>query len=157
MSTLKLGPVGGTGGEEFDARPPGSGDEWKISQIELRSGKRIDQIEITWHSKQGDSKSSPGFGGQGGDRSEVLVPHDDYLTKITGTIAWVHEGETMRDQVVSLRLVRRSGAGSEEEYGNPGPVPFSLECPEGYQILGIFGRSGKELDALGVYIDRIPE
>lgn len=156
MNALKLGPVGGTGGEEFDARPPGPGDEWKISQIELRSGKRMDAIEITWHSKHGDSKSSDSFGGQGGDRSEVLIQHDDYLTKIAGTIAWVHEGETMRNQVVSLRFIRKSGTGSEEEYGKPGPMPFSFECPEGYQILGIFGRSGTEIDALGVYIDRIP-
>jgi len=156
MAALKLGPVGGTGGEKFDARLPGLVDEWKISQIELRSGKRIDQIEITWDSTHGDSKSSPSFGGQGGDRSEVLIPGDDYLTKITGTVAWVHEGDRMRDQVVSLRFICRSGEGSEKEYGKPGSVPFYLECPEGYQIVGIFGLAGTEVDALGVYIDRIP-
>ena len=34
--------------------------------------------------------------------------------------------------------------------GTPGGIRFVLQPPVGYQIVGLFGRSGAEVDALGV-------
>jgi hypothetical protein len=42
----KFGASGGLGGAAFDAPAPDDGGPWRISAVEVKSGSRIDGIEL---------------------------------------------------------------------------------------------------------------
>ncbi len=144
-----FGPSGGVGGIPYSAPMPSSGGPWKISGLQGRSGDRIDQIEIVW-SNQAGAQASPPFGGNGGNPFQFLIPTGDYLTQIIGS-AGQYDGTA---RLFSLQFITKSGVKSPV-YGSAGPGNFYYRCPPGYQITGIFGRSGTAVDALGIYIDAI--
>jgi hypothetical protein len=145
-----FGPSGGVGGTAYSAPMPTSGGPWKISGVQGRSGSRIDQIEIVWSSQTGGTQSSAQFGGGGGDPFQFPISTGDYLIQITGSVG-SHDGSV---RLFSLQFVTKSGTKSVV-YGKAGPGNFNYQCPPGYQITGIFGRSKTAVDALGVYIDPI--
>ncbi|HST20920.1 MAG TPA: jacalin-like lectin [Blastocatellia bacterium] len=147
----KFGPSGGVGGSAYDAPTPTSNGPWRISEAQGRSGSRIDQIELIWSNSVGSTKSSPTFGGGGGDPFEFTIENGDYLTEIRGSV-----GSNNNSVVLfSLQFFTKSGKVSPV-FGSSTPASFYFQSPPGYQITGIFGRSGSAVDALGVYIDLIP-
>lgn len=150
LMTTAFGPSGGYGGAAFNAPAPGQNGSWRISGVEVRSGSSIDQIELTWTSQSGATQSSDEFGGEGGAPSSFGIAAGDYLTAIVGSVC------TYNNLVLisSLQCFTKNGYASSV-FGIPTNRNFYFECPAGYQIIGIFGRSGSELDALGVYIDEI--
>ncbi len=145
---VQLGPSGGLGGQAFDAHPPTRRGPWKINTLQGRSGSRINQLELIWKDDAGETQSSQEYGGDGGDPWTFNIQSDDYLTEIKGFI-----GDHNSVRVFSLQFVTRNGVESEV-FGKAtsSSKPFSYQCPDGYQIVGIFGRAGAEIDALGVYI-----
>lgn len=146
-----FGPSGGVGGSPYNAPAPTTGGPWKISGVQGRSGSRIDQIELVWSSMNGGgSQSSDQFGGDGGDPFQFSVASGDYLTEIIGTVG-VNNGSVL---LFSMQLLTQNGNKSPV-FGTQTSTPFSFQCPPGYQITGIVGRSGSGVDALGVYIDPI--
>jgi len=146
-----FGPSGGVGGNPYSAPVPTSGNApWQISGVQGRSGSRIDQIEIVWSSKTG-SQSSEQFGGTGGDPFTFNIANGDYLTLISGSVG-VNNGSVV---LYSLQFFTLNGNKSPV-FGSATSTPFNFQCPPGYQISGIFGRSGSAVDALGVYLDPIP-
>jgi hypothetical protein len=147
----QFGPSGGVGGTFYDAPAPTSNGPWRISEIGVRSGNRIDEIEITWSNTSNESTSSPDFGGNGGKPDIFTIPNGDYLTEITGTVDDYDDGV----RLFSLQFFTKDKSKSPV-YGKQGSGNFSFQCPPGYQITGIIVRSGEELDALGVHIDLIP-
>ena len=54
--------------------------------------------------------------------------------------------------VFSIQFITNAGTRSNV-YGRPTSAAFSFQCPTNYVVRGIFGRSGQEVDALGVYIE----
>jgi len=147
---IKLGPSGGTGGSPFEMVPNPKNGPWTISSIEGRSGTRIDQIELVWRNEQGNTDSSHEDGGSGGSDFNFGIPSGDYLTSIEGSV-----GHHNSDRIFSLQFHTKNGLKSKT-FGTQGTFDFFYQCPEGYQIVGLFGRSGTEVDAIGVYIDLIP-
>jgi Jacalin-like lectin domain len=145
-----FGPSGGVGGNPYSAPVPTSGGPWRISGVQGRSGSRIDEIEIVW-SSPGGSQSSEQFGGDGGTPFQFSIPDKDYLTLISGTVG-VNNGSVV---LFSLQFFTQNGNKSPV-FGSATSTPFNFQCPPGYQISGIFGRSGSAVDAFGVYLDQIP-
>lgn len=145
----KFGPSGGKGGNTFDAPPPSEG-QWRINTVEGKSGSRIDQIELIWVDQNGGTHSSKEFGEGGGSSFSYSIGSGDYLTQINGSVG--HHNGSLR--LYSIQFHTQEGL-SSEEYGSSTSEKFEYQCPEGYQIVGIFGRSGDEVDALGVYIDKM--
>jgi hypothetical protein len=144
----QFGPAGGSGGRQFTALPDGP---WRIGGVEGRSADRIDQIEVVWTDSAGKPHSSDQFGGQGGKRFGFQVNPGAYLTEIRGSVG-TYAGTF---SVFSLQFVTSDNVTSRV-FGKATGYPFVFACPDGYHIVGLVGRSGHELDALGVYIDRIP-
>jgi hypothetical protein len=145
-----FGPSGGVGGSPYSALMPNSGGPWKISGVQGRSERRIDQIEIVWSNQAGGTQSSAQFGGDGGNPFQFSISTSDYVTQIVGSVGQ-HDGSV---RLFSLQFITKSGAKSAV-YGKAGSGNFNYQCPPGYQITGIFGRSKSAVDALGVYIDAI--
>jgi hypothetical protein len=115
-----------------------------------RSGSRIDQIEVVWSNQSGGTQSSPEFGGDGGSPFQFAIPTGDYLTQIVGSVGEYDNSV----RLFSIQFVTKNGAKSAV-YGEATSAAFLFQCPSGYQITGIFGRSGSAVDALGVFIDPI--
>lgn len=146
-----FGPSGGVGGSPFTAPAPTANGPWRINAVEGRSGSRIDQIELIWSNSAGATDSSPEFGGTGGNPFNFSILTGDYLTAIQGTVGTYNDSV----RLFSLQFSTKNNTKSPV-YGKATSYNFSYVCPTGYQITGIFGRSGSAVDALGVYIDPIP-
>jgi hypothetical protein len=82
--------------------------------------------------------------------SNFPISTGDYLTQIVGTVGQYDSSV----RLFSIQFVTSSGDKSPV-YGQPGAAAFAFQCPSGYQITGIFGRSDQAVDALGIYIDPI--
>ena len=149
----KFGFSGGTGGSPYAAPAPSTHDQgpWKISMIQGRSSSRINEIELIWENPKHATRESGGFGGDGGGPFEFKIAPNDYLTEISGTVE--NAGDSVR--IFSVQFVTRDG-GRSPLFGTKTAFPFFYVCPRGFHITGIFGRSGTELDGLGVFIDPIP-
>jgi hypothetical protein len=145
----QFGPSGGTGGNPFTAEPP-EGGGWKISAIDVWSGDRIDSIELIWSHSGGETKSSPKFGGSGGNESEFQIDVGDYLTRIEGSVGSKEDNV----RIFSLQFFTRNGNMSKI-FGKPTQAKFRYDEIQGQQIIGLFGRTGAAIDALGVVYDEI--
>jgi hypothetical protein len=147
-----FGASGGLGGTDFVAQPPRENGPWKISSIQVRSGSRIDSIEVFWTNSSGDIHASPRYGGSGGEEDEFPIDSGDYLVRIEGSLGFI-ENESSYPRLFSLQLFTQNGK-SSPVFGKATEAKFHYDGIPGYQITGLFGRSGSAIDALGVSIDR---
>lgn len=89
---------------------------------------------------------SPQYGGQGGgDRDPWVVPKDEYVTQVE-----YRSG----DRIDSLTFITNKGTKSPRYGGNGGG--YHLETfPDGYKIIGMYGRDGGRLDQLGFVLGKV--
>lgn len=129
-----VGPWGGGGGSEFaDVVPLGA----KVIGLQIRSGQRVDSIQV-FLSTGATSK----HGGSGGDLHDIRFEEDEYITAVYGRYG------ARVDQIAI-----RTNKGTYGPYGGTGGAnPFSFEVTAGFQIVGFFGRSGDEVDAIGLIV-----
>jgi hypothetical protein len=147
--SYKFGPAGGVGGTAFDAPYPTGAttmNPYAISAMKGRSADRIDQIQVVWVGAGGGGESPP-FGGGGGQPFRFDLPPGESLAQIVGSVGVINNTVT----VFSIQFITNAGTRSNV-YGRPTSAAFSFQCPTNYVVTGIFGRSGDEVDALGVYI-----
>ena len=154
MSYLKYGPSGGIGGGVFDPiitidQKPG----WKIRKIKLRSGERVSQIQLEWENSKGEFENSPtiGLGRDDHSEGEFDIVSNSYLIKVQGSLVKTGGGGIF---ISSLQFTTNRGDTSQL-FGKDTSYIFSYQAPPEYQIVGIFGRSGSELDSIGFYINNL--
>jgi Jacalin-like lectin domain len=138
------GPVGGGGGSAFSlACAP---DE-KIGAVSVRSGRRIDGVAIHCVPKGAVPKTvvEEQRAGAGGHRADFKILADEVLTRIEGTTGTCNKDS---ERICSLRFVTSRNRVSGW-FGQPGPRQFSL-FENGEEIIGFTGRSGREIDQIGV-------
>jgi hypothetical protein len=142
--SYKLGPSGGIGGMPFaDEIPDGA----RIVEVRVRSGARIDAIQVVYETADGEICPSPQHGESGGDLHTLQLGKGEFIVKISGrfgarvdSINIVTEGSKKSD---SLGF-HAGGTGGDEDY--------NYEAPPGMEIIGFHGRAGQEVDAIGVII-----
>nr|CAD1819853.1 unnamed protein product [Ananas comosus var. bracteatus] len=128
----KEGPWGGTGGTPFDTKAAQQILGFEVWYDDCVTGIRFkyqQDDEIKW---------SKVFGSTSGGR------HDKVQT--TNTITGIH-GTESTEVVQSLSFV--TSAGTYGPYGSKHGNPFDATGV----IVGFFGRSSEQLDAIGVWID----
>jgi hypothetical protein len=138
------GPVGGNGGSAFTlACAP---DE-KIGAVSVRSGRRIDGVAIHCVPKGAVPKTvlEEQRAGSGGHRKDFVIRADEVLTRIEGSTGTCNKDT---ERVCSLRF-RTSRNRVSGWFGQPGTRQFSL-FENGEEIIGLVGRSGKEIDKIGL-------
>jgi hypothetical protein len=112
--------------------------------VTLRGGDRLDHIGLT-HS----DGTALTHGGNGGTASSLSLGPDEQLTQITLTQG-KHNGRT---RIFSARLTTDQGRTSSA--GKPTGDAVTYTAPSGWRIAGFTGRSGDEVDKLGViYLPR---
>ncbi|XP_022155637.1 uncharacterized protein LOC111022694 [Momordica charantia] len=139
----KLGPYGGRGGSPWEEKVFAS-----IRGFAVYHEGWVDAFQILHESNNGGLIWSRNHGGNGGSRSEVVFDYpDEYLVSIRGHYSdlrkWGSELVVIRS--LTLETNRRSCG----PYGEEDGTKFSF--PAGTKFIGLHGRSGQFLDAIGPY------
>lgn len=136
---IKIGAWGGDGGTEFDVTEPPK----RLESMTVRAGDSVDSIGFSYVDEEGQKHSVGPFGGTGGQPTTIEFAAEEYVRKFSGTI--------FRSFVASLEI--ETNIKTYGPYGKAhNDYPFSIPLPENVSIVGFFGRAGKFLDAIGVYI-----
>lgn len=139
---LACGPSGGKGGNLFiDTSTPNQ----YISEIKVRSGNVIDSIQVTYKDSFNVVTTGSRHGGTGGRESVFRLAPDEYIVSIGGKYG---------NNIDKLWIKTNKGR-TQEWGGNGGNVDFTYVVPDGWMIISFWGRSGKYLDAIGVYYQNI--
>lgn len=138
MSDHRIGTIGGLGGEAFDdyVLPDGV----RLAEIHVMSSQYVHGLQFVGHNANGESVTLPSLGSPNGDHSVFHLGKDEYLVGISGLADWYID----RIQFHTSHRVSPS-------YGGDGTDRrFHLEMPTGIAVVGLFGRSGWHIDALGI-------
>lgn len=136
------GPSGGAGGNSFVDTVPTPG---RVVKVEVRSGDRIDGLRIVNTFPNGEQLNQPWRGGNGGDPDTFNLEPDEYLIGMGGSVG---TGGTRSARILSLGFV--TNMRESRMYGRSGGVFFAYNAPAGFEIAGLFGHAGGEVDAIGV-------
>ncbi len=128
---------GGTGGKPFQDDLTEAKD---LIAIAIRHGNRIDSILGVWKTENGEQITGKHHGGYGGSESIVVLQPGEKINKVI-----VHYGDSV--DYLEFHTNQRNkfqfgGAGGEEPHAEVSG-----------NILGFFGRSGDELDAIGFFLE----
>jgi hypothetical protein len=110
-----------------------------VRTLTMRSGSRIDQIGVTL-----TNGATLTHGGSGGSPSSLTLGSNEYLTAVT-----LCEGSYQNHtRIFSARFV--TNLGNTLAGGSTTADCVTRTAPAGWQIAGFHGRSGDELDKVGV-------
>jgi thiol-activated cytolysin len=133
QTVAQFGSFGGNGGAPFNNLFPPCA---KVKSIQVRSAERVDAIKIAYEYEGEEYTISEG--GLGGSESPVYT--------VTSPIVRI-EGRS-GNRLDRLRFVFADGSATPW-YGGGGGSPFTVDLTG--EFSGIWGRSGDEIDALGIY------
>ncbi|CAL5096101.1 unnamed protein product [Urochloa decumbens] len=144
---IKIGPWGGNGGTFFDVTNP---PPTRLDNITIRAAGLIDSIGFSYVDEAGNKRTAGPFGGTGGQLTTIQFAPNEWVTKLSGTIveASASEGKPTMASLEFETNIRKYGP-----YGTVNQdYSFSIPLPKGLIIAGFFGRAGRFIDAIGVYI-----
>jgi hypothetical protein len=134
----KTDAYGGRGGSTFaDNRIP---QDARVSAVYVWSGKYVDRIQLVYTLRDGSVLEGDPHGGSGGSRNVFNLEPGEYITGISGRYGDYIDGLTIR---TNKRTSQRFG-------GSGGGRDFNITVPSGYQAVGLVGRAGGYLDAIGL-------
>ncbi len=137
---LSRSVVGGDGGTPFnDSRK--IQDHCLVNSITLRGDCRLDAISMDWN----DGQSTHHGGGGGSPTDTLLIRDGDYITAVRVATAYRHSlriGYLEIETSHGKKIFTGSYQGSQ--------ITEFVPPTEQQKIVGFYGRSGDEIDALGV-------
>src|SRR3989304_4502713 len=145
MSENNLYPsqmFGGTGGDVFDDITSAGAIVVGIKSITIRSGSKVDAIQVTYILSNGSTFQAAKHGGSGGDQHVINFAEGENIITLEGRSG---------SRVDQLKFTTRDNSGATKvygPYGGSGGSPFIVNGAVG----GFFGRSGSGLDAIGAYL-----
>uniref|UniRef100_A0ACD5U0T0 Uncharacterized protein n=1 Tax=Avena sativa TaxID=4498 RepID=A0ACD5U0T0_AVESA len=143
---MKVGPWGGTGGNPWD-----DGGHTGIRSITLSYDSRcVDSITVEYD-RSGLAVPGERHGGAAGKLTThiKLVFPDEHLTAVSGRYGPVAPGGSPVIRSLAFRTERAAYGPFGAAAGEGTPLEFAVE---GGVIVGFFGRSGWQLDAVGMYV-----
>ncbi|NUT93548.1 MAG: endonuclease [Saccharothrix sp.] len=116
----------------------------RVTGVGIRTGSRVDQVGLTL----ADGTSFT-HGGSGGTAQQLALAQGEYLTSVT-----LHSGQ--RDGRTRIfRVGFTTNTGRTLSGGGTTGSSVTHTAPAGWQIAGFHGRSGDEIDSLGVIYTRV--
>lgn len=160
FSDIKIGPLGGTGGSEFNDT---LGYYEKICGIYARHSKsKLYGLQIEACDYWGNRTTKKFHGSQQGTADHLQIAEDDQIETIQLTTISINGSS----RVTGINIYTKKGKHKtfgyygvslqDERVYSSGTFYKEILPPEGYEIHGLFGRSGKEIDSLGVYMRKTP-
>ena len=135
---FSAGTFGGGGGGAFNELPNNCGGT--VRRIMIRSGSRLDSIQVTYRLSSGQDYTGPHHGGTGGGLHTIDIDIDGG-ERVIGVLG--RSGSAV-DQVGFVTNRGRIFG----PYGGCGGGPFTVNS---CHIRGIFGRSGSRIDSIGFF------
>ena len=118
----------------------------------------IKGVQATYELEDGQIKTSPFHGGNAGPvNNSIGIGRGMPIVRIEGELS--SEGNTSQQHLPSLTLyVRYPESLNLGKYGPYGGNTGSAKCPFGFSgiILGLFGQSNDDVEAIGFDIDTSP-
>jgi hypothetical protein len=110
-----------------------------VASVAIRTGRRVDRVQIITR----DGKDYT-HGGDGGSEQRLHLEPHEYIAIVSYTLT---HHNSLRLGSITIRL----NSGRAISGGNPGDRgSFMVTPPAGHRIVGFYGRSGAEVDRLGV-------
>jgi hypothetical protein len=135
--TGKTKVAGGSGGSAFlDSEMPYGA---RITEIRMQVGQYIDGIQAVYTLSDGTTVEGPFHGGRGGSTQVFRLESNEYITGISGRHG------TYIDSL-QIHTNRRT---SSRYGGSGGRQDFRIDVPSGNWAVGLIGRAGRYLDAIG--------
>jgi hypothetical protein len=162
QTDARLPPLGGNGGSQFVARCP---QGQLLTGFELRVGDTVDSIRPICVAAYGPNEIGPlqpypsKFGGDGGHPLQIICPSDAPIV-IKMDIAWAGRelfsvsyiglfcGVASTTQTPTTKYPTVNAYTRFDDAAKRGGEPET--CPPGLVAVGISGRAGQWLDALGL-------
>ncbi len=137
-------PVGGYGGEPFsDSIPMGA----RLAQVRVRAGNWIDALQLVCEAPNGKRITLPQHGGDGGDGWASLdLAEGQYLKCVSGRYGDYIDHLTLWIGGPNTEI---ASAPDLDVGGEGGHTDFSYIAPPKSQIIGLSGRAGQYIDAIG--------
>ena len=135
---------GGTGGTAFNdiTAIPASAS---VSSLSLSSGNRVDNIGLGL-----STGTTFAHGGTGGTAATLALPGGEYPTSLYVCEGSYNSGERLFYAKWTTSLGHTLSGGTTTSDCT------TFTAPSGYEISGFFGRSGTEVDKLGVFYTQVP-
>lgn len=138
MTDIRVGPVGGDGGNPFDNYSVPFGAQ--VSEVHLLVGDFIDAIQLVCIQADGERVVLDKLGGLGGSHKVFTLDTDEYIVGLSGNA---------ERYVNNIRI--HTNKRSSELFGGRGQAEnFTLMAPEGMAVNGLFGREDWFIDQLGI-------
>lgn len=129
--------AGGHGGGAFVDRPPAGA---RIGAVRFGTGAWIDSVAVVYVTPDGRRFPSQVHGGSGGISCVIALDPDERILGLAGRHAqYVHSVRLITTKGVS-RTCGDAAAGRE----------FRVDVPAGHEAVGLAGRAGLYLDAIGL-------
>ena len=115
----------------------------EVVKLIMRSGSGVDSIQMLL-SDGTKSVYSPKVGGNGGGETTWAVPPGETITQVEYGV----DGT-----IVFLQFITNKGNKSPHFGGNGGSYSI-VTFPEGFRIIGFYGRFGNRMDKLGFILGK---
>ncbi|POM76182.1 Hypothetical protein PHPALM_6610 [Phytophthora palmivora] len=111
-----------------------------VSSVTIRGGERLDGVTLEVSSPK---KMTFTHGGTGGDEKTLELEAGEYITSIEAHL------DKKRGATRVFYLSLNTSKGNSISAGTQTEIKGSAQAPEGYQLVGFFGRFGDEIDLIG--------
>ncbi|KAL6841643.1 hypothetical protein ACP4OV_028582 [Aristida adscensionis] len=150
-SVTKMGPWGGNGGRPFNIPV----ESRRLESVILCSATIVDALAFSYVDANGKQHTTPLWGGIGGSahmalRDRITLGPSEFLLEISGTVG---SFGSLCNAITSLKFVTNKH--THGPFGVPKGTAFCSRVKKNDSIVGFFGRYGKYLDAIGVYLGPI--
>lgn len=132
---------GGTGGDAFDDTLLAPSRIVRLLALTIRSGTYMDSLQATYLMENGQVWAAPTHGGGGGNSNTISFSENQHITTML-----LHTGGLV-DQ---MTLITSRNGNPDHVFGPYGGAGGSPHYITG-NIVGLYGRCGSYIDALGVY------
>jgi hypothetical protein len=158
MGLFKFGPAGGVGGGSFDDVEAATSEFMsdatvRIALIEVRHGARIDAMKVVYVKSGQTAFVTAQHGGFGGTLDTLALGENEEVVTFFGSLVRVSDDDN-RIGISGLGFITNQGR--HVEFGHilaAAERPrFQFESPSRTRIIAFLGRSGRELDSVGVYL-----
>jgi hypothetical protein len=130
--------VGGNGGDSFQEVSSASGA--RIAEVRVFAGTMVDSIQVLYVLPNGRTVEGPRHGGPGGQANSFRLDSDEYIVGISGRYG--KNIDCVRIQTNKRTSPLYGGSGGRQDY--------RIDVPRDNQAVGLIGRSGNLLDAIGL-------
>jgi len=140
----KFGPFCGKGGRSFDV----STTPQRLESMTIRVKDVIESIAFSYVDQAGVNQNSGPWGGVTASPNTIQLGPSETVNMVSGTCG-TYQGINLVATITFHTNIQIYGPFGTQQ-SNPTPFSVSTNANEG--VVGFFGRSGKLVDALGVYV-----